>query len=81
MKYRKLPVTIEAFRWTIDKAPEWWTELGGPHTNIAGGDAVISTLEGYMIARPGDWIIKGVKEEIYPCKPEIFDMTYEAVEE
>lgn len=41
---------------------------------------VIHTLEGDMTANPGDWIITGVKGEIYPCKPAIFDMTYEPVE-
>lgn len=41
---------------------------------------VISTLEGQMIAEVGDWIIRGVKGELYPCKPDIFEMTYEATE-
>lgn len=39
----------------------------------------ISTLEGVMIASPGDWIIKGIKGEFYPCKPDIFEQTYEEV--
>lgn len=42
-----------------------------------GPDLAIQTLEGQMVARPGDWIIKGVKGEIYPCKPDIFEATYE----
>jgi hypothetical protein len=47
-----------------------------------GGDILyIGTLEGEMMARPGDWIIRGVKGEIYPCKPDIFAATYEAAEE
>ena len=41
----------------------------------------IITLEGTMVAEPGDWIITGVKGERYPCKPDIFEATYEAVEE
>lgn len=41
----------------------------------------IETLEGTMHASPGDWIIRGVKGEIYPCKPDIFETTYEAVED
>jgi hypothetical protein len=43
------------------------------------GELVIPTLEGDMVARPGDWIIQGVKGEIYPCKSDIFAMTYDAV--
>lgn len=45
------------------------------------GVLVIPTLEGNHDAKPGDWIIRGVKGEYYPCKPEIFEMTYEPVEE
>ena len=45
------------------------------------GMSGIETLEGIMKARPGDWIIKGVKGEFYPCKPDIFEMTYEVVHE
>jgi hypothetical protein len=41
---------------------------------------VIGTLEGEMRANPGDWIIRGVQGEFYPCKPDIFDQTYEAVQ-
>jgi hypothetical protein len=49
------------------------------HTEGPAGDArvIISTLEGNMAADPGDWIIKGVKGEFYPCKPDIFDATYD----
>jgi hypothetical protein len=42
---------------------------------------LIPTLEGTMLAKQGDWVIKGVKGEIYPCKPDIFDLTYEPVTE
>lgn len=42
------------------------------------GTLRIATLEGEMIASPGDWIIQGVKGELYPCKPDIFEATYEA---
>ena len=58
-KYRKIPVTIEAYQ--TDKEME------------------IETLEGTMKANKGDWIIKGVKGELYPCKPDVFEMTYEKV--
>lgn len=46
-----------------------------------GEDLLIGTLEGEMCARPGDWIIRGIKGEIYPCKPDIFAATYEQVED
>ena len=49
------------------------------HTDYARWE--IKTLEGTMTASPGDWIIKGVRNELYPCKPDIFEATYEPVEE
>jgi len=49
--------------------------------NTSGGAVYINTLEGKMRANPGDWIITGVKGERYPCKPDIFEETYEAVDE
>ena len=90
MKFRKKPVVIEAFRWTGDidqtEDPEWIVD------KIRSGDVFfvnsgtsqvfmqITTLEGAMTADIGDWIIKGVKGEIYPCNPDIFEATYEKVE-
>lgn len=47
--------------------------------DLHGAHMIVPTLEGEMIARPGDWIIRGVKGEFYPCKPDIFAATYEAV--
>lgn len=88
--YRKKPVVIEAIKLEKGmKFPEWLTEAqdnGG--VCVRGTDhilrdepmAEINTLEGTMIAQKGDYIIKGVKGEIYPCKPDIFEMTYEEVE-
>lgn len=85
MKYRKKPVVIEAYQhsnsfWT-ERArwPEW---LGSAVDDRGvqvgcGHDLRIFTLEGVMIATPGDWIIQGVKGELYPCKPDIFQATYE----
>lgn len=80
-KYRKKPVTIEAFRLGEQgkptPAPEWF---GSPRSDrITNDGIIIPTLEGDMLARWGDWIIKGVQGEIYPCKNEIFRMTYEEV--
>jgi hypothetical protein len=81
MQFRKKPVVIEAFEWkTGYVAPAWFDEarnLGIVGADKEGG-CFIKTLEGLMRARPGDWIIRGVKGEIYPCKPDIFAATYEA---
>lgn len=77
MKFRKKPVVIEAVRWTGDNADEiaaFARSAMWPH-----GDLVIPTLEGAHRANIGDWIIRGVQGEFYPCKPDIFDATYEAV--
>lgn len=80
MKYRKKPVVIEAFRWMYDQVPDWWKAADGVRIEVQSGSAFIPTLEGTHEARPGDWIIRGVKGELYPCKPDIFAATYEAVE-
>lgn len=79
MKYRKKPVVIEAMQLTpltIDQVEEF---VGGDFGKNANGDNVIATLEGAMICSMSDWIIKGVKGEFYPCKPDIFEATYEKV--
>lgn len=80
MKFRKKPVVIEAFRFDGEPLPEPGIE--GFKLELEDNVFVlrIKTLEGIMTARPGDWIITGVKGERYPCKPDIFDATYEAVE-
>jgi hypothetical protein len=89
-KYRKKPVVIDAFQWTggIDQTedPVWIVEAieDGKVTldNVNGTTVLlIETLEGQMRTLPGDYIIRGVKGEIYPCKPDIFEATYEAVED
>lgn len=61
---------------------EWVNANGGKIVGLADnrGGIGISTLEGEMEIKPGDWIIKGVKGEFYPCKPDIFEATYEEVE-
>ena len=90
MKFRKKPVVIEAVRWTganmedmlafidISTLPDDGIHV---HKGIGHcppeGTLDIPTLEGVMTARAGDWIIKGVKGEYYPCKPDIFAETYE----
>jgi hypothetical protein len=84
-KFRKVPVVIEALQWTGNNAQEVQSFLNdGGERSVGGyvkGQYVdIGTLEGLMVASPGDWIIRGVKGEFYPCKPDIFAKTYEAVE-
>ena len=92
MKYRKKPVTIDAvqykdgnFEAIIKMFPEafdWKAELLERNGTGEGGrwKIEIPTLEGTIIASDGDYIIKGVKGEFYPCKPDIFEMTYEKAE-
>lgn len=84
-KYRKKPVVIEAMHLNRDNTPDsvaFW--CGGRVTipegkHFTGGPLVIEidTLEGTMTAQEGDFIIKGVQGEFYPCKPDIFNATYE----
>lgn len=89
MQFRKKPIVVEAFRLGHDAMPDWFCDArsecrasthnfderwrGGPDY------ALIETLEGEMKAEFGDWIIKGVIGELYPCKPEVFAATYEPV--
>lgn len=87
MKYRKKPVVIEAFKLGIDFIPYWFMDKVSENKIVLHGDAFektnadIETLEGWMHASYGDYIIRGVKGEIYACKPDVFDMTYDVVEE
>jgi hypothetical protein len=78
--YRKKPVVIEARRMPSDSLLNAPVEVS--LAQWCGGKMVyngilIPTLEGDHLARPGDWIIKGVNGEFYPCKPDIFEKTYE----
>jgi len=82
-RFRKRPVEIDAFRLPLGAAmPDWLTEAVAARRiwALADGGAQIQTLEGLLTATPGDWIIRGVKGELYSCKPDVFAMTYEAVE-
>ena len=92
-KYRKNPLVIDAYQLPVPPAngstndaheTSVWAFLGWcktvgfePTPGEEGGSVVIPTLEGVMKASAGDWIIKGVKGEFYPCKPDIFAETYE----
>lgn len=91
-KYRKKPVVIEAFRMGIDPRPDWFQDKVSSNDIITYADKKdegpfnfrktycdIKTLEGTMQGDYGDYIIKGVQGEIYPCKPDIFEATYEKV--
>ncbi len=82
MKYRKKPIVIEAFRYGYDSIPDWYREKFNIYFEAPDNtDMKIETLEGTMTANKGDWIIQGVNGEIYPCKPDIFEKTYELVGE
>lgn len=87
MKFRKRPVVIEAMQLTAENLSEVCEWVGGeadvmtPYTEPAPQWLLIPTLEGNMKGSIGDWIIQGVHGEFYPCKPEIFEATYEPVEE
>lgn len=93
MKYRKKPVVIEAVQWTganhremydfLENKPDDYIRPDGTnfyidHSKVSGG-LIIKTLEGEHVASINDYIIKGVNGEFYPCKPDIFEKTYELV--
>ena len=77
MKYIKKPIAVEAIQWT-GKNQE---ELEAFGCSFYDGLLLIITPEGTMEACIGDWIIKGVKGELYPCKPDVFELTYEQEDE
>uniref|UniRef100_E6VFL5 Uncharacterized protein n=1 Tax=Rhodopseudomonas palustris (strain DX-1) TaxID=652103 RepID=E6VFL5_RHOPX len=81
-KFRKKPVVIEAVQFFDGAQPgELAADANAGRLRYTEeGTALIQTLEGVMEARSGDWIIRGVKGELYPCKPDIFAATYEAAD-
>ena len=84
MKYRKKPVEIDAIQWVSDNIEQVYEMLGDNLIINTDEDKdevkhFINTLEGKMEMSWGDYIIKGVKGEFYPCKPDIFEMTYEKI--
>ena len=90
MKYRKKPVEVEAFQYTgeLINAPEWAKEAFEKNIMFYGVSYLkgthqlfIKTLEGNHHVSINDYIIKGIKGELYPCKADIFNATYEPVEE
>jgi hypothetical protein len=91
MKYRKKPIVVEAFKFYVDNIPDWFMDKVSANEiilrncdfkrfSIDEAYCEIKTLEGTMVAKGGDYIIKGVNGEIYPCKADIFEKTYEVVE-
>jgi hypothetical protein len=89
-KYRKKPVEIEAIQFNdLDDYLKICKWIDGSESTLSAAETVefrtpimlVNTLEGTMAANPGDYIIKGVNNEFYPCKPDIFEKTYEALEE
>jgi hypothetical protein len=92
MKFKKKPVIIDAFEWKPGRtfpSPEFdglhaKSQMDGSDGEILESDnrkLNIKTLEGVISASPGDWIIRGIQGEYYPCKPDIFEKTYERVGE
>ncbi len=83
-KFRKKPVVIEATQWFPGVVIEGVREVGPSGTDtypvFSHRQGEIETLEGTMYVQLGDWVITGVKGERYPCKPDIFAVTYEPVE-
>ena len=80
-KYRKKSVEVEAVQWDGHNYSKIVIFVGGNVTWESNTHKLsIQTLEGLMTASAGDFIIKGVKGEFYPCKPDIFEQTYEVVE-
>lgn len=74
----KRPIIIEAFQFGVDTVPNWFK---AKYITIENGEATacIETLEGDMLFHNGDYVIKGVEGELYPCRKDIFEKTYEEV--
>ena len=88
MKYRKKPIEVEAFRYGIKPYPDEFYEMLLTEKNImivrpqkTEEYMMIDTPEGVMRANRGDYIIRGIAGEVYPCKADIFEMIYEKVED
>jgi len=82
MKYRKKPIVIEAIKWDGTNVLAWLEKFPELKSQIQIENAqeiTIKTLEGNMKAYEGDYIIRGIKGKIYPCKSDIFEATYERI--
>lgn len=80
-RYRKKPVEVEAIQFDGKNQEEVARFMGVVQYDRHSRGIEIDTLEGTHLARPGDWIIRGIQGEYYPCKPDIFEATYEPVED
>jgi len=89
-KYKKKPVVVEAFQFYVEPMPDWFMDKVSSNEivlkncnhdkcSVNYAYCEIKTLEGTMVANAGDYIIKGVEGEIYPCKTDIFNRTYERI--
>lgn len=81
MKYRKKPLVIDAIQVTTDTPFEEVAKFVGRDISVTATRITIVTREGAMLVSPNDYIIKGVKGEFYPCKPDIFEASYERVDD
>lgn len=80
MKYRKKPIIIEAEKWEGANLNCDNSMFQSPEVIIKSDlGFMVSTIEGVMTGKLGDWLIRGVKGELYPCKPDIFAATYDAM--
>ena len=86
MRYKKKPLEIEAIQYDGKNLQECSDFCNGKLTiydnlvhNIQSMRISVETLEGIMLVSAGDYIIKGVKGELYPCKPDVFELTYESL--
>ncbi len=92
-KYRNKPIVVEAFqmtkenRWASSSWPDWlkvaWSKKAGSEGSlyVSSERLLVGTLENILRVDWNDWIIQGVQGELYPCKPNIFEQTYEKVED
>ena len=84
-RYKTKPCEIEAFQFYVDNMPDWFVEALIRNEvkiyNIDEAYCLIETLEGTMRGDGGDYIIKGLKGELYPCKPDVFEKKYEEIKQ
>lgn len=80
IRVRKKPIVVDAVQWTGDNVGEV-AEFVNRVVNVRDSKLTVQTLEGPLNASVDDWIIRGIKGEYYPCKPDIFEDSYEVVEE
>jgi hypothetical protein len=77
--FQKKPIRVQAFRWGIDEAPEWWIDRS-ENFAFKDGSVFVITNHGPAEAKQGDYIIRGIEGEIYPCGAEIFEASYDEVQ-